>query len=365
MAQNFSGPNQDQKKAMELIAAAPPELRAAMLQRLMHEKLGLPMKPTSPTVLDGSGGNGALNRPPIQTPNTIMPSLLSINPSRNPPAAMPRPLLSSLPRSEQQLIVKQLMSQMTPQQRHTMLKLPIPHQAELLQQYYSKYVAPKQRIAPPQQQQLDPQHSFPMIPFSGMAPAATVPAPADPLQRQNSAGGANPLPHTNGSSFLRELISELGGSAEAQLAAMPREQQQKVLLALIQRRRQKLLLQQQQQQQQRQNIDGFGGAVEPSLPVELSRRHSDQVALQNRQGSMDISNPAMMSNLLDRHHSMPPLAGQNGMPGLPPPPAAAVPGGLSDGGGGLFSDVGLDGLLGSGALDPDSDALQDAMNFLI
>jgi hypothetical protein len=378
LGQMFPGPNEKQKQAMEEIAAAPSELRATLIQKLMQEKLGIPIKPASLSVAgNGNASGSGMARVPVpaqvqQQPRALPSPLLT-------PLPPGVPLLSSLPRSEQHLIVKQLMSQMTPQQRHTMLQLAIPHQAELLQQYYVRYVVPKMQPQPQQQLPIERQPSFPMMPFSAnVAPAntatttttttqasgvlnreASTPSLALPLDSNHPTP---PLSSLNGASFLRELLSELGETAEAQLAAMPREQQQKILLGLIQRRRQKLLMQQQLQSMN----GGFGGG--DALPSELTRRHSHQVALgQNqRQGSLEIRNPAalMMNNPLDRHHSMPPLGhmpGPNGgVPGIGNNPV------MGGGGGGLFAPevAGLD-LLGSGGLDADSDALQDAMNFLV
>jgi hypothetical protein len=344
---------------MEKIAAAAPHLRASLLHQLMQERLGVAQKPTEPpSQLNGGGasGSGGRGKPlPVQPPAVTPLSPLS-------PRTASTPSLSALSRPEQQQIVRELMSQMTPQQRHTMLRLPTVHQADLLQQYYVKYVAPTRLQQRPQHSQ--PERSYSMVPLSTGAAAAaaatgttTMPRPTAPglMQRAQSTPNQNnnriplndsstvPLP-ANGASFLRELLSELGESAEAQLSAMPREHQQKVILGLIHRRRQKLLLQQQQQEQQRQQQP----LVRPS-----------------RQTSLDISNPGIINNPLNQQQSMPalgPILGQNGVPGVD----AIGPAGANSGGGSLFApDVGgLDGLLGSG-FEPDNDALEDAMNFLV
>jgi hypothetical protein len=266
--------------------------------------------------------------------------------------------LTALPAPEQQQIVKQLLSQMTPQQRHTLLQSSASHQAHFIQQNYVKRVALMQ-LQPRQPLERQPSHGLnPMVPLSAVAPTATTAGHV--LQRENSTTQSHAVPSNTtstlsavrGASVLRDLLSELGESAEAMssVMTMPREQQRKILIDLIQRRKQRILTQQQEQQrQQQQNINAFGE------PVELPRH---QLTLQNRQGSLDIRNTAMTDVSLDRHHSMPllgPLAVQSGEFAVP----AGGGGGASAGN--LYAPdlVDLNGMLSSG------DALEDAMSFLV
>jgi len=333
---------------MSEIAAAPPHLRTALLQQLLQEKLGMPRKAVSLLQKATSGNLSDMNGPLVESPSTPV---------------LPSPSLSALPRSEQQQIVKQLLSRMTPQQRLTLLQSSIPHQANVIQQYYDDCVAPMQ-LQPQEPLERQPSHCLnPMVPLPAAVPTtvpttATTTTPGDVLQRENSTTQSHPLPLNNtstpsavmGESLLRELLSELGESAEAQLLAMPREEQHKNILALIQRQIQKM---QQQQQQQQQNIDGFGDG----LPGKLTRH---QITLQNRQGSLNVENTAMMNHSADGNHSMSLLAsfaGQN--------EGFAVPTGGGGGGAGGRHERGivdLDGMLASGV---ETGALEDGMNFLV
>ena len=257
------GPSEVQRQRMAEIAAAPPHLRQAMLQKLMQEKLGVPSAATTPR-----SPAAAIMSPTVTTSSTMPP------------------LLSALPRAEQHAVVQQLMSHMTPQQRHTLLTMSTQQQATILQQFYAEYVAPKRQQhmmsgIRPQQQQQQQQQQQPVLSLPQQT--AMQPSPSQQQQQQQQQAALDILNHSTiqmglesgqqqqqqqqqqhqgqfqdrrtKEAILKELVMGMSPSARTQLSTMSPEQQQVILLHLLktwqlQQRQQRQIQQLQQQQAQ-------------------------------------------------------------------------------------------------------------------
>lgn len=375
------GPNQTQRQRMEEIAAAPPHLRQAMLQQLMRERLGVPVVPPS------------VPSPPART---------------EPPAS-----LAGLPRHEQQAVVQKLMTHITPQQRHALFQMSTQHQAAILQRFYVEHVAPKMRSGqfnlaseqPPmaQQSQQGPPQPQPQILPKQQQPQVQVQQQQQPLLRvigqgqDQGQGQAEPRlgggaaaevgPSGGGNdSLMRELLSGLDRNAQAQLAALPREQQQAIIIRLL-KKHQERWLQQQQAQLPQPVIAPPPHQPQPQQPAAAQQaqqpKQQDQLPFQQSTNARELSSmfaglpshPQNHHGMLEaalNHHSRlgPSHASPMREPGLPPllggGPGAGVQGAAA---GELANDpfalpMGLGAVLGPGGGD-DADALRDAMNFFL
>jgi len=264
---------------MDQIANAPPHMRQTMLQRLMQDQLGVPAKS---------------------------------------PAS-----LAALPRNEQHAIVHQLMSDMAPHQRHSLLHMPAQQQASFLQQYYHERILPQRQMGP---SVIKPDPILPVQP--------PLPPAANPSESQQ---------------HLRNLLLKLTPQQQAQLATLPREQQQALLMRLLQ----------QTGPQAGQSVPPFvqpqlgsGGGVgfqeSPSGPVPSSSLQAGPRPSGSwKSGTLDASHNAMMLPLT-----------------APGPLLGSI---AKDGRGGLASDLfggdpALTGLVGNG---PRADELQDAVNLFL
>jgi hypothetical protein len=212
------GPSPSQKRMMEQIALAPPHMRQAMLQQMMRERLG------------------------------------------NPGAQAPPAQLALLPREQQKVVVQQLMTRMTPQQRHALLQLPTHRQATVLQQYYSEHVAPQQQAAAAMQ-------ATPRV-------ALALPSQLSGTQpRQTSGGGLAPQPPAPA------LPSPLLALQQQQQQHQLRQLQQQHQQQQQQQQQQQMLQEQQQQQHQQQQMLQEQQRLQHLQQLQLSQRQGRQIQL--------------------------------------------------------------------------------------